>query len=38
MKKRSKMCWDLGNKNDGKVFKTLGIGEVGKIVGIDQIR
>jgi hypothetical protein len=27
-KKRGKMCRNLGNKNDGKIFKTLGIGEV----------
>jgi hypothetical protein len=30
------MCRDLGNKNDGKIFKTLGIGEVEKIVGIEK--
>jgi hypothetical protein len=36
-KKRGKMCRDLGNKNDGKIFKTLGIGEVEKIVGIEEI-
>jgi hypothetical protein len=30
------MCRDLGNKNDGKIFKTLGIGEVEKIVGIEE--
>ena len=35
-KKRGKMCRDLGNKNDGKIFKTLGIGEVEKIVGIEE--
>ena len=31
------MCRDLGNKNDGKIFKTLRIGEVEKIVGIEEI-
>ena len=31
------MCRDLANKNDGKIFKTLGIGEVEKIVGIEEI-
>ena len=36
-KKRGKMCRDLGNKNDGRIFKTLGIGEVEKIVGIEEI-
>jgi hypothetical protein len=36
-KKRGKMCRDLENKNDGKIFKTLGIGEVEKIVGIEEI-
>jgi hypothetical protein len=36
-KKRGKMYRDLGNKNDGKIFKTLGIGEVEKIVGIEEI-
>ena len=36
-KKRGKMCRDLANKNDGKIFKTLGIGEVKKIVGIEEI-
>jgi hypothetical protein len=36
-KNRCKMCRDLGNKNDGKIFKTLGIGEVEKIVGIEEI-
>ena len=28
---------DLANKNDGKIFKTLEIGEVKKIVGIEEI-
>jgi hypothetical protein len=27
------MCRDFGNKNDGKIFKTLGIGEVEKNCG-----
>ena len=36
-KKRGKMWRDLGNKNDGKIFKTLWIGEVKKIVGIKEI-
>jgi hypothetical protein len=36
-KKRGKMCRDLANKNDGKIFRTLGIGEVKKIVGIEEI-
>ena len=31
------MCRDLGNKNDGRIFKTWGIGEVEKIVGIEEI-